>query len=205
MFSQSFWTAPAAWLFIAFAAGYLLGSIPFGLLFTRLAGLRDIRTIGSGNIGATNVLRTGNKVLAAATLTGDFGKGAAAVLIAAGWGPGMALTAGLGAVLGHLFPVWLKFQGGKGVATYTGVLAGIFWPAALLFCGVWILAAFLTRYASLASLAAAAVTPFALMIDRQWEAAGVFAILTALVYLRHDENIRRLARGEESKIGEHKG
>src|SRR5690242_576740 len=139
----------------ALALGYLLGSIPFGLLLTRAAGLGDIRTIGSGNIGATNVLRTGNKGLAAATLLLDGLKGTAAVLIA-GWFRGdLALYAGLAAFLGHIYPIWLNFKGGKGVATYLGILAGLYWPAALVFAAIWLGVAFLTRFSSLAALTAA--------------------------------------------------
>src|SRR6202012_2046902 len=144
-----------AWLPFAFVIGYLLGSIPFGLILTRLAGTQDLRSIGSGNIGATNVLRTGHKGLAAATLLLDMLKGTAAVLIAGFYdGPNAAMLAAFGAFLCHLFPIWLKFRGGKGVATYIGVLIGLFWPAALLFCLVWLATAFLTRYSSLAALIA---------------------------------------------------
>src|SRR3954447_12395557 len=134
--------SPEAWLPVAFVLGYLLGSIPFGLILTRLAGTRDLRSIGSGNIGATNVLRTGRKGLAAATLLGDALKGTLAVLLAILWfRPDAALIAALGAFLGHLFPVWLQFKGGKGVATYIGLLLGLVWPAALVFCAVWLLVA----------------------------------------------------------------
>src|SRR5690349_10563334 len=147
---------------LALLAGYLLGSIPFGLLLTQAAGLGDVRNIGSGNIGATNVLRTGNKGLAAVTLLLDMLKGTAAVLIAGNYGPEPAIAAGLGAFLGHLFPVWLGFKGGKGVATYIGVLLGLMWQAALLFCAVWIVVAFALRYSSLSALTACVVTPIAL-------------------------------------------
>src|SRR5919201_1982422 len=143
---------PEAFLPVAFLIGYLLGSIPFGLVLTKLAGTQDLRSIGSGNIGATNVLRTGRKELAAATLIGDALKGTVAVIIAGYFGgANAAMLAALGALLGHLFPVWLKFKGGKGVATYIGVLLGLAWPIALLFCGVWILVAALTRYSSLSA------------------------------------------------------
>src|SRR5712672_3916496 len=152
--------SPEAWLPVAFVLGYLLGSIPFGLILTKLAGTQDLRSIGSGSIGATNVLRTGNKGLAAATLLGDMLKGTVAVVIAGYlWGPNAAMLAGLGAFLGHLFPVWLKFKGGKGVATYIGVLLGLFWPAAAVFGAIWIATALTTRYSSLSALIAAFVTP----------------------------------------------
>src|SRR5712672_4168468 len=152
--------SPEAWLPVAFVLGYLLGSIPFGLILTKLAGTQDLRSIGSGSIGATNVLRTGNKGLAAATLLGDMLKGTVAVVIAGYlWGPNAAMLAGLGAFLGHLFPVWLKFKGGKGVATYIGVLLGLFWPAAAVFGALWIATALTTRYSSLSALIAAFVTP----------------------------------------------
>jgi glycerol-3-phosphate acyltransferase PlsY len=190
------------WPFYAAAAGgYLLGSIPFGLVLTRLAGLGDIRMIGSGNIGATNVLRTGNKALAAATLLLDGGKGAAAVLIAAHWGPDMALFAGGGALVGHLFPVWLGFRGGKGVATALGVLLALSWPVGIAACATWLATAAIFRYSSLAALVALAASPaYAwLLADRQ---KAQFALaLAVLVWLRHHENIRRLLAGTESRIG----
>src|SRR6476469_2309677 len=145
--------SPEAWLPVAFILGYLLGSIPFGLILTKLAGTQDLRTIGSGNIGATNVLRTGRKGLAAATLLLDMLKGTAAVMIAGYYGgPDAAMLAALGAFLGHLFPVWLKFKGGKGVAVYIGVLIGLFWPAAVVFCVVWLATAVTSRYSSLSAL-----------------------------------------------------
>jgi glycerol-3-phosphate acyltransferase PlsY len=184
--------------------GYLLGSIPFGLVITRVAGMGDIRAIGSGNIGATNVLRTGNKMLAALTLLGDAGKGAAAVLIARALGPEAAGIAGLGAFLGHLFPVWLGFKGGKGVATYLGVLAGYAWPVALVFAVIWLAIAFLTRYSSLAALIASAATPIALGAMSDWLGVGLFTVLTVLVFIRHHANLSRLMRGEESRIGQRK-
>src|ERR1700719_2587117 len=147
-------------LVVAFLLGYLLGSIPFGLILTKLAGTEDLRSIGSGNIGATNVLRTGHKGLAAATLLLDMLKGTAAVVISGYFGgPNAAMLAALGAFLGHLFPVWLKFRGGKGVAVYIGVLLGLFWPAAVLFCAIWLLVAVITRYSSLSALIASLVTP----------------------------------------------
>lgn len=190
---------------LCFAIGYLLGSIPFGLILTRLAGLGDVRNIGSGNIGATNVLRTGNKGLAALTLALDLLKGTAAVIIAGSFaGTYGAIVAGLGAFLGHLFPVWLGFRGGKGVATYIGVALGLFWPAALVFCLVWLLVAVVTRYSSLSALTASAATVIALAMMGQAPLAILFGLMTALLYLRHKENICRLRRGEESRIGGNK-
>ena len=190
------------WLALAFALGYLLGSIPFGLILTRAAGLGDVRNIGSGNIGATNVLRTGNKKLAAATLLLDGLKGTLAVLLARHWwGEAPALIAGLGAFLGHLYPIWLKFKGGKGVATYIGVFAGLFWQAALAFCAIWLAAAYLSRYSSLAALVASVATPLALFVMGQPELAGLGALMTLLLLWKHRANIGRLRSGEETKIG----
>jgi glycerol-3-phosphate acyltransferase PlsY len=186
----------------ALLGGYLLGSIPFGLILAKLFGLGDLRLIGSGNIGATNVLRAGSKGLAALTLLLDAAKGTAAVLLAANWGEMAAILAGLGAFLGHLFPVWLGFRGGKGVATYLGVLLGLYWPAAALFAAVWLSIAFATRYSSLAALTASAASVIALALMRQWQLAGLFLLLTILLYIRHAGNIGRLARGEETRIGE---
>ena len=182
--------------------GYLLGSIPFGLLLTRLAGTEDLRTIGSGNIGATNVLRTGRKSLAAATLIGDMLKGTVAVIIAGYFGgPNAAMLAALGAFLGHLFPVWLKFKGGKGVATYLGVLLGLFWPGAVVFAVLWLATAFTSRYSSLSALVAAFVTPIFLWWFGQLALASLFVVLTLLLFYTHRENIRRLQAGTEGKIG----
>lgn len=194
-----------AWPFYlaALAFGYLLGSIPFGLIVTRLAGLGDIRQIGSGNIGTTNVLRTGRKSLAAATLVGDALKGTAAVLIAGAlYGQEMALVAGLGAFLGHLFPVWLKLKGGKGVATYLGILLGLFWPMGLIFAAVWIGMAVAFRFSSLSALAASLLTPVLLyLVFNQIQMAEMFALLSVLLWAKHHENIGRLLRGQESRIG----
>jgi acyl phosphate:glycerol-3-phosphate acyltransferase len=191
----------------ALALGYLLGSIPFGLLLTSAAGLGDVRAIGSGNIGATNVLRTGHKGLAALTLVLDGLKGTAAVLIGHELGAlgGVAILAsymaGLGAFLGHVFPVWLNFRGGKGVATYIGVLLGVSWPLGLTFVAIWIAVAVLTRYSSLSALVAAVVVPIGALATGDGATAILAAILTALLLYKHRTNIRRLAAGEEPKIG----
>ncbi|HZL32096.1 MAG TPA: glycerol-3-phosphate 1-O-acyltransferase PlsY [Pseudolabrys sp.] len=189
-------------LIVALAFGYLLGSIPFGLLITRAAGGPDVRTIGSGNIGATNVLRTGRKDLAALTLLCDALKGTVAVLIAAHFGGhNAALAAGLGAFFGHLFPLWLKFKGGKGVAIYIGLLIGLYWPGALIFCALWLVVAFIARYSSLAALVASALTPAALWLLHRPEAAALFLLLTALLWIMHRANIDRLLNGSETRIG----
>ena len=186
----------------ALAFGYLLGSIPFGLVLTRSAGLGDIRAIGSGNIGATNVLRTGNKKLAAATLLLDGLKGTAAVLLAAWFGPAAALAAGLGAFLGHVFPVWLGFKGGKGVATFLGVLLAVHWPSFLVFAAIWIAMAYAFRFSSLAALVASIATPVVLMLwGLGWPTVAVFAAMAALSVAKHHENIARLLAGTESRIG----
>lgn len=181
--------------------GYLLGSIPFGLLITRAAGLGDVRKIGSGNIGATNVLRTGNKGLAALTLLLDALKGTAAVLIAGFYGADLAIIAGFFAFIGHLFPVWLGFKGGKGVATYIGVLAGLMWKVALVFAAVWIAVALLLRYSSLAALVAAVVVPLTLLFMGYQDFAVVFAVMSVIVFIKHRANISRLMAGTESRIG----
>ena len=217
----SMWPGFVFWLVL----GYLLGSIPFGLILTRAAGLGDVRKIGSGNIGATNVLRTGHKGLAAATLLLDALKGTAAVLIGKFWhfwplapvatdlladtfaanvAPVAMLTAGFGAFIGHLYPVWLRFKGGKGVATYIGVLFGLSWPAGLAFCAIWIGCAWLTRYSSLAALFASGATPAVLVAlggGRVPVLALTFTVMTLLLFWRHRENIRRLIAGTESRIG----
>ena len=187
---------------LAPVAGYLCGSIPFGLLLTRAAGLGDVRKIGSGNIGATNVLRTGNKGLAAATLLGDMLKGTVAVIVAGQFGgPNAAIAAGIGAFLGHLFPVWLKFKGGKGVATYIGILLGLFWPAAVAFCAIWIAVALIFRYSSLAALVGSALVPPLLLWSHHTALAAVFAVLSVLLWIMHRANIRRLMSGTEGRIG----
>jgi glycerol-3-phosphate acyltransferase PlsY len=195
--------SPEAWLPVALVLGYFLGSIPFGVILTKLAGTQDLRSIGSGSIGATNVLRTGNKGLAAATLLGDMLKGTAAVLIVRYfWGPNAAMAAALGAFLGHLFPVWLKFKGGKGVATYIGVLLGLFWHAAAMFGVIWIATAYFTRYSSLSALVASFVTPIILWWFGHHNLASLFAVLTLLLFYAHRENIKRLQAGTEGRIGQ---
>jgi glycerol-3-phosphate acyltransferase PlsY len=205
----------STWALAAAAVlGYLLGSIPFGLVLTKAAGLGDIRSIGSGNIGATNVLRTGHKGLALATLLLDGGKGAAAVLVAGLFDPMLAVIAGGGAMLGHNFPVWLGFKGGKGVATALGTLLAIAWPVGVLCCLIWLVTAILFRYSSLASLASVAAAPvlaLALsgvpifgMVWTDLPRAALALFIAVLVFIRHDGNIRRLLRGEEPKIGQKK-
>lgn len=182
--------------------GYVLGSIPFGLILTKLAGTEDLRSIGSGNIGATNVLRTGRKGLAAATLLLDALKGTVAVLIAARFSEYAAIVAGLGAFLGHLYPVWLKGKGGKGVATFLGIALGLAWQGALVFAVVWLGVAFITRYSSAAALAASAATPLALWAMGRTAPAELFAALAVLLWFKHAPNITRLLNGTEGKIGE---
>jgi acyl phosphate:glycerol-3-phosphate acyltransferase len=195
--------SPEALLPVAFVLGYLLGSIPFGLILTKFAGTQDLRSIGSGNIGATNVLRTGHKGLAAATLICDMLKGTVAVVILGYFGgPNAAMLAALGAFLGHLFPVWLKFKGGKGVAVYIGVLIGLFWPAAVVFCVLWIATAATTRYSSLSAFVASFVTPIFLWWFGHAALASLFAVLTLLLFYVHRENIKRLQAGTEGRIGE---
>lgn len=192
-------------LILAALLGYLLGSIPFGLVLTRLAGLGDIRTIGSGNIGATNVLRTGNKPLALATLLLDSGKGALAALLAL-WaaGPDAALLAAGGAMLGHTFPVWLGFKGGKGVATALGVLLAVAWPVGIGACLTWLVVAALFRISSLSALVALALAPVTALWLAGTPVAGLALFIAVLVFIRHDANIRRLLKGEEPKIGKKK-
>jgi glycerol-3-phosphate acyltransferase PlsY len=186
----------------AFAFGYLLGAIPFGLVVTRLAGTQDIRSIGSGNIGATNVLRTGRKELAALTLFLDALKGTLAVVVADRYGgQDLAVLAALGAFLGHLFPVWLGFKGGKGVATYIGLLIAFAWQAALAFGLVWLVVAAATRYSSLAGLVASLAAVLYLWFDGYLQEAQLFALLTVLMWAKHHANIARLVAGTEGKIG----
>jgi glycerol-3-phosphate acyltransferase PlsY len=189
------------WPFYAGALlAYLLGSIPFGLVLTKLAGYGDIRRIGSGNIGATNVLRTGNKPLAVATLLLDAGKGAIAVVIAREFGPDMAAIAAVGSFLGHLFPVWLRFKGGKGVATSAGILLALAWPVGAIALAVWLAMAMAFRYSSLAALAAAAAAPLLAWWLADPQRTQVILVLAALIFVKHHQNIRRLLRGEESRI-----
>lgn len=202
--------SPTALLALAALGGYLLGSIPFGLVITRLLGLGDIRAIGSGNIGATNVLRTGNKPAALATLLLDSGKGAIAALIARfvlaaadvdGLGIEAGLAAGVAAVFGHNFPVWLKFKGGKGVATTLGTLLATAWPVGLVACGLWLLTAVVTRFSSLSALVALTGAPVAAWFLATPVHAAAFALLAVLAWIRHRENLRRLLNGTESRIG----
>jgi glycerol-3-phosphate acyltransferase PlsY len=192
-------------IFAALVSGYLIGSIPFGLLLTRLAGLGDIRQTGSGNIGATNVLRTGNKRLAAVTLLADILKGALAVsiwyLLPDLFTTNLSAISGFGAFIGHLFPVWLKFKGGKGVATYIGVVLALSWLAGLVFIAVWLLVAFISRYSSLAALVASLTPPLVFAVSGQPEVVAVTVIMTILLYIRHRQNISRLLDGSEDKIG----
>jgi glycerol-3-phosphate acyltransferase PlsY len=192
-------------LIYAVIIGYLCGSVPFGLFLTRAAGLGDIRNIGSGNIGATNVLRTGNRWLAAATLVLDASKAALPVLIARYyWGEQAAMLAAIGAFLGHCFPVWLGFKGGKGVAVMIGSLLALSWPVGLIFCAVWLVIAFAQKMSSLAALTAAATSPvFAYVVVGEWLAATA-AVMALLLFVQHRENIMRLMRGTEARIGAEK-
>lgn len=194
------WSFAASAYAAALALGYIAGSVPFGLLLVKLAGLGDIRQVGSGNIGATNVLRTGRKSLAALTLLLDGGKGAATTLIASSYGPDLAIAAGLGAVLGHIFPVWLGFGGGKGVATALGALIGMSWLAGIGSLGVWLGVAAITRYSSLASLAAMTALPALAWLAIGPQTALWAALVGMLVAARHGANIRRLAQGTERRI-----
>ena len=187
---------------LAFALAYLLGSIPFGLLLTRGAGAGDIRSIGSGNIGATNVLRTGRKDLAAATLLLDALKGAVAVFLGGWLAPGGAMVAALGAFFGHIAPVWLRFRGGKGVAVFIGALLALHWPTGLIVCAVWLAAAYLWRFSSLSALLASASAPFVLWSFGHGEQALVVALMAALLWWKHSENIARRLAGTESRIGQ---
>ncbi|WP_248307784.1 glycerol-3-phosphate 1-O-acyltransferase PlsY [Bosea sp. AS-1] len=199
------WSLSGSATLIALVVGYLFGSIPFGIILTKLAGGPDLRSIGSGNIGATNVLRTGNKKLAAATLVGDMLKGTVAVLVAWHWlgGPQAALVAAVGAFLGHLFPVWIGFKGGKGVATYLGVLIGLNGWIALAFAAIWLAVAYLSRYSSLSALTASVLTPLLLwFVAGMHQAALVMAILTLLLWIMHRTNISRLLAGNEGRIGQ---
>ncbi len=189
---------------LAFAIGYALGSIPFAYLVTRFFGLGDIRSVGSGNVGTTNVLRTGNKLAAALTLVGDVGKGIIAVLVAKEFGDWPAMAAALGAFAGHIFPVWLNFKGGKGVATYLGILAALNLPVALITAATWIVTALVTRISSLAALVAAALSPLYMLVLGPAAYAIGAAILAVLIFVTHRENISRLRAGTEPRIGARK-
>jgi glycerol-3-phosphate acyltransferase PlsY len=196
------WSLALPYFLAAIAFGYLIGSIPFGLIFTRLAGLGDVRKIGSGNIGATNVLRTGNVPLAAATLIADLLKGTFAYAITEHYyGLDMAFLAGLGAFLGHCFPIWLKFRGGKGVAVYFGILIPVYLQAAIISALIWLSVAAISRYSSLASLVTAIITPITLYLFGYAQAAEVFLLLTIILLIKHYTNVRRLISGNESRIG----
>ncbi len=208
---------PLPFLIALFVIGYLFGSIPFGLILTRLAGLGDVRAIGSGNTGATNVLRTGHKGLAAATLLLDMLKGffpivIAYILFSHGGDRIPAIAAGFGALIGHIFPIWLKFRGGKGVATYIGILFGIYWPAAVVFCLVWLTSAFLFRYSSLSALIASAFMPFAPFalapltpgVFQITMISGTLSLFSLIIFATHHANIARLLKGKESRIGDKK-
>ncbi|MEO8895491.1 MAG: glycerol-3-phosphate 1-O-acyltransferase PlsY [Rhizomicrobium sp.] len=189
----------------ALILGYLLGSIPFGLFFAFASGAGDVRKVGSGNIGATNVLRTGKKWAAAATLLCDGLKGAAAVLIARAFQPpGCEMFAALAAVLGHIFPIWLRFKGGKGVATFLGVTIALYWPVGIVVAGTWLLAAAIWRISSLSALIAIALSPIYFYLSGHHGYAPLAALLAALIFFMHRENIRRLLRGEEPRIGSQK-
>ncbi|WP_310619513.1 glycerol-3-phosphate 1-O-acyltransferase PlsY [Flexibacterium corallicola] len=196
------WSYDLPYYLLALAFGYALGSIPFGLLITKVAGQGDIRSIGSGNIGTTNVLRTGKKSLAALTLLGDALKGTFAVVLTYAYvGIDMAVIAGFGAFIGHLFPVWLKFKGGKGVATYLGVLFGFYWPAGLVFIVLWALVAFLTKYSSLSALVTSLVIPLVLWAVGLPQIGQAMGLMSIILWVKHHENISRLLKGTESKIG----
>jgi glycerol-3-phosphate acyltransferase PlsY len=187
---------------VSLGIGYLFGSIPFGLLLTKMAGLGDVRSIGSGNIGATNVLRTGRKDIAAATLLLDALKATAAVLLLSALSPEAGALAGFGAFIGHIFPVWLKFKGGKGVATFLGCLFGFAWPAGLAFMAIWLAMAYLSKYSSLSALVASALSPVALWLLGLPAQAALVALMAAILWWKHSENIARLRAGTEGRIGQ---
>lgn len=198
------WELALPWLLIAFAAGYLIGSVPFGLLLAKAFGLGDLRQVGSGNIGATNVLRTGNKKAAALTLALDFAKGLIPVLLFLQWGDLAGQLAGIGAVLGHCLPVWLRFRGGKGVATFLGVILGLDWLTWALVCATWLGAAGISRISSVGALAAAASAPVWLLVLGRKEAVLAAILLSVWIWLRHHQNIARLLKGTEPRIGQSK-
>jgi glycerol-3-phosphate acyltransferase PlsY len=189
---------------LALVGGYLLGSIPFAYIVTQAFGLGDIRQVGSGNVGTTNVLRTGNKLATALTLIGDVGKGVVAVLIAKQFGDTPAMAAALGAFTGHIFPVWLNFKGGKGLATCAGIIAALNWPVALLGFATWLVVAVVSRISSLSALVAAAATPIYMAFLGPWTYALGTAVLAGLIFVTHRENIQRLLKGEEPRIGQKK-
>lgn len=199
-------SANLIWVLSAAMIGYLLGSIPFGLIFTNMAGLGDIRDIGSGNIGATNVLRTGNKTVAGATFLCDAGKGALAVLLIGNIAPAsialpLSMITATTVFLGHLYPLWLRFKGGKGISTFIGINLALYWPVGLLFCATWLVVATIFRYSSLAALVAALATPFYLFFLDRDDLLSLSIILVILIYFSHRENISRLLSGSESRIG----
>jgi len=195
------WALAGPYYLAALAFGYFVGSIPFGIIMTRLFGLGDLRAVGSGNIGATNVLRTRNRLAAGLTLLGDGLKGTAVVLLAARWGPDTAVIAGLGVFLGHCFPIWLKFRGGKGVATYLGILLGLHAPTMILAALVWLATAAISRYSSLSALIASAATPLILYVWGHVQFAELFLLLSIILWFRHRSNIQRLFSGTEGRIG----
>ncbi len=195
------WGDAAPYYATALLISYLLGSIPFGLILTRVAGLGDIRTIGSGNIGATNALRTGNRWVAIGTLLGDAGKGALAVLLARQFGPDIAIIAAFGALIGHMFPVWLRFRGGKGISTYIGILLVLSWPVGLLFCATWAIVALIFRVSSLSALVATMLSPVYFAWVDQWQMVELSVVLVILVFYAHRANIARLLAGTEPRIG----
>ncbi|MBI77750.1 MAG: acyl-phosphate glycerol 3-phosphate acyltransferase [Rhodospirillaceae bacterium] len=195
------WNFAWPYLLTAFIGGYSIGAIPFGLIFTKLSGAGDIRDIGSGNIGATNVLRTGKKGVAAATLLADILKGVFATLLGKMFGPDIAVLTATGAFMGHLFPIWLKFKGGKGVATAIGIILSLSWPSGLIAIGIWVMAALLFRFSSLAALLAAIAAPVAAWWFSSPQFTELFVFISALIWIKHYSNIRRLLKGKESKIG----
>ena len=195
------WGVSLPYLMMALAGGYLLGSIPFGLILTRIAGLGDIRNIGSGNIGATNVLRTGNKPVALLTLLLDGGKGALAVVIAQRWGADVTVVAAAGAILGHVFPVWLRFSGGKGLATFLGIALALYWPVGLLCCATWLAAVAITRISSVGALATTVAAPAFFWFFDLYQLMQLSLFLGIIIWLKHHDNLRRLAVGEEPRIG----
>ncbi len=202
MVDPTIYEQSVAALLLAGIVGYFIGSVPFGLIFTRFAGLGDIRDIGSRNIGATNVLRTGRRDLAILTFVLDAAKGTIAVILAGVWWDGfLAGAAGIGAFVGHVFPIWIGFRGGKGVATYLGVSLGLYWPAAALFAAVWVGVAITLRYSSLAALSASLTVPLMMLVTGKPEWAAMTAGIALILWLRHLGNIRRLLAGKESRIG----